>query len=47
MKLYKNVDILDLENIMREGILPIDVTGNNNWEESRRSNNATDVVYLF
>ena len=29
MKLYKNVDILDLENIMREGILPIDVTGNN------------------
>lgn len=47
MELYKNVDILDLENIMRGGILPIDVTGNNNWEESRRSNNATDVVYLF
>lgn len=47
MKLYKNVDIKDIVKILEEGILPIDVTGNDNWEESRRSNNATDVVYLF
>lgn len=47
MRLYKNVDIKDIVKILEEGILPIDVTGNNNWEESRRSNNATNVVYLF
>lgn len=47
MKLYKNVDILDLENIMREGILPISKTGNNNWGDGNRSNNPKDMVYLF
>lgn len=47
MKLYKNVDILDFENIMREGILPISKTGNNNWGDGNRSNNPKDMVYLF
>lgn len=47
MKLFKNVDILDLENIMREGILPISKTGNDNWGDGNRSNNSKDVVYLF
>ncbi len=47
MKLYKNVDIKDLENILENGILPISVTGNDNWEEGYRSNNSKDVVYLF
>lgn len=47
MILYKNVDILDLENIMREGILPISKTGNDNWGDGNRSNNSKDMVYLF
>lgn len=47
MKLFKNVDILDLENIMREGILPISKTNNDNWSDGNRSNNSKDVVYLF
>lgn len=47
MKLYKNVDIIDLESILEKGILSMDACGNNNWEEKRRSRNATDVVYLF
>lgn len=47
MKLYKNVDILDLENIMREGILPISQTHNDNWSDGNRSNNSKDMVYLF
>lgn len=47
MKLYKNVDILDLNNILKDGILPISKTGNDNWGENKRSNNSKDVVYLF
>lgn len=47
MKLYKNVDILDLNNILKNGILPISKTGNDNWSENKRSNNSKDVVYLF
>nr|DAN51610.1 MAG TPA: hypothetical protein [Caudoviricetes sp.] len=47
VKLFKNVDILDLENIMRDGILPISKTGNDNWGDGNRSNNSKDVVYLF
>lgn len=43
MKLFKNVDILDLENIMRDGILPISKTGNDNWGENKRSNNSKDI----
>ncbi len=47
MKLYKNVDIKDLESILENGILPISVTGNDNWKEGARANNSKDVVYLF
>lgn len=47
MKLFKNVDILDLNNILKDGILPISKTGNDNWSENKRSNNSKDVVYLF
>ena len=47
MKLYKNVSSEDLEKILKEGILPISKTGNDNWEGSRRANNSTEVVYLF
>lgn len=47
MKLYNNVDILDLNNILKNGILPISKTGNDNWGDGNRSNNSKDVVYLF
>lgn len=47
MILYKNVDICDLKSIMTKGILSIDESGNNNWDEEKRANNRTDVVYLF
>ena len=47
MILYKNVDICDLESIMEKGILSLDECGNNNWEDGKRSENSTDVVYLF
>lgn len=47
MKLFKNVDILDLENILQEGILPINQTNNDNWSDGNRSHNSKDVVYLF
>ena len=47
MKLFKNVDIADLENILAKGILSMDESGNNNWNPKKRANNPTDVVYLF
>ncbi len=47
MKLYKNVDLKDLPSILNDGILPMDVSKNYNWEDGKRSNNRTDVVYLF
>ena len=47
MKLFKNVDIKDLNNILEKGILPISKTGNDNWEDDYRTNNSKDVVYLF
>ena len=47
MKLYKNVSIFDLEKILKEGILPISKTGNDNWDNGRRANNSREVVYLF
>lgn len=46
VKLYKNVDICDLESIMEKGILSLDVCKNYNWD-TRRAPNATDCVYLF
>lgn len=47
MKLFKNVPLRDLENILKLGILAISETGNNNWEEGKRANNSTNQVYLF
>ena len=46
MKLFKNVSIIDLVKILKDGILPISKTGNNNWGDGRRADNSTDVVYL-
>ena len=47
MRLFKNVDICDLESILSKGILSLDESGNDNWEEGKRAKNATDKVYLF
>lgn len=47
MKLYKNVDIRDLKSIFENGILSLDESGNDNWEDGKRANNDTNVVYLF
>ena len=47
MILYKNVDIKDLESILQKGILSLNESGNNNWNEDKRANNSCDVVYLF
>lgn len=47
MKLYKVVSSEDLDSILKNGILPISKTGNDNWEDDRRANNSIDVVYLF
>ena len=46
MRLYKNVDICDLQKIMAEGILPVAVTGNDNWNGHRNSTDP-NLVYLF
>lgn len=47
MILYKNVDICDLKSIMEKGILSLDACGNNNWDDGKRGENSTSVVYLF
>lgn len=47
MKLYKNVDICDLASILEKGILSLDKSGNDNWENEKRAKNPTDRVYLF
>lgn len=47
MKLFKNVGLQELKDILKNGILPISITGNDNWEENYRSNNSREVVYLF
>lgn len=47
MILYKNVDISDLESIMKNGILSMDKCDNNNWDEGKCSDNDTSLVYLF
>ena len=47
LKLYKIVAREDLDKILKEGILPISKTGNDNWEVGRRADNSTEVVYLF
>ena len=47
LKLYKVVAKEDLKKILKEGILPISKTGNDNWEGNRRADNSKEVVYLF
>lgn len=47
MILYKNVDICDLENIIDKGLLSLNKSNNNNWDENKRVNNSCDVVYMF
>ena len=47
MKLYKNVDIVDLKKIMEKGLLSLNESGNNNWYNDNRDNNSKDVVYMF
>ena len=47
MTFYKNVDISDLDSILEKGLLSLDESGNDNWEEGKRANNPTDKVYLF
>lgn len=47
MRLYKNVDVCDLESILEKGILSLEESGNNNWADGKRAPNSTDVVYLF
>lgn len=47
MILYKNVDICDLESILNKGILSLNKSGNDNWDDGRRGENSKDVVYLF
>lgn len=44
---YKNVDICDLESILTQGILSADAANNYNWTSGKRSDNPTDLVYLF
>lgn len=46
MKLYKNVDIKDIESICKNGILPASVCKNYNWENDNRGAGSLDVVYL-
>lgn len=47
MRLFKNVDICDLGNILEKGLLSMDECGNDNWDDGRRGDNSTSVVYLF
>lgn len=47
MKLFKNVDICDLASILEKGLLSLDESGNDNWDDGYRGDNRTDVVYLF
>ena len=47
MRLFKNVDIKDLDSILAKGILSLNESGNNNWKRGKRSRNSCDKVYLF
>ena len=47
MKLYKNVNLIELKSIFENGLLSMDESGNDNWHSGKRAKNATDVVYLF
>lgn len=45
MKLFKNVDIIDLSSILEQGILPASEVGDN-WTSGKRAKNSLDLVYL-
>lgn len=47
MILYHNADIADIESILKDGLLPMAVTGNDKWGSGRRAKNSTDCIYLF
>ena len=47
MILYHNADINDLEAICKDGLVSLDVSKNDKWEDGHRADNRTDVVYLF
>lgn len=44
---YKNVDICDLPSILSKGILSLNQSNNDNWNNGKRVDNSRDVVYLF
>jgi len=46
MRLFKNVDICDIESILTLGILPAAELGRDNWDAGRRAANSREVVYL-
>lgn len=39
--------MVDLESILSKGILSLNESGNNNWDDGKRANNSSNVVYLF
>ncbi len=47
MIFYHNADIADLESICKNGLVSLDVSKNDKWDDERRASNRTDVVYLF
>lgn len=47
MKLYANAPIEVLDEIIKDGLQPMSITGNNNWAEGKRADNSKDLVYLF
>lgn len=47
MRFYKNVEICDIESILKKGILSAKEADNFCWKTGKRSANSYDVVYLF
>ena len=39
---YKNVDIYDLPSILENGLLSMDESGNNNWQDNNRADNRSE-----
>ena len=46
---YKNVDIYDLPSILENGLLSMDESGNNNWQDNNRADNrhTTQLLHFF
>ncbi len=47
MLLFKNVDIKDLDSILKNGVLSASKSNNHNWDADKRADNSEEVVYLF